>query len=106
MPSLRFIVPATISDAMSNRKFNIIPAGGAVLNLWGTSVTVTDTFGLSVGDRDIVVDGSVANVTSAAGVVDVDRDQIVFNEVVEGGQIFLPCTLTTDMNFLIQLRYL
>ena len=106
MPSLRFIVPATTPDAMSNRKFNIIPAGGAILNLWGTGVTVTDTFGLSVGDRDIVVDGSVINVTSSAGVVDTDRDQIVFNEEVDGGQIFLPCTLTTDMNFLIHLRYI
>jgi len=106
MPSLRFIVPATTTDAMANRKFNVIPAGGAVLNLWATSVTVTDTFGCSVGDRDILVDGSVANVTSAAGVVDTDRDQVIFNEVVEGGQIFLPATLTTDMNFLIHLRYL
>lgn len=106
MPSLRFIVPATTTDAMANRKFNVIPAGGAVLNMWGTSVTITDTFGISVGDRDIVVGGSVANVTSAAGVVDISRDQLVFNEIVTGGQIFLPCTLTTDMNFLIHLRYL
>jgi len=106
MPSLRFIVPATTSDAMANRKFNVIPSGGAVLNVWATSVTVTDTWGLSVGDRDLLVDGSVANVTSAAGVVDTDRDQVIFNEVVEGGQIFLPATLTTDMNFLIHLRYL
>jgi len=105
MPSLRFIVPATTTDAMANRKFNVIPAGGAILNMWGTSVTVTDTFGLSVGDRDIIVGGSVANVTSAAGVVDTDRDQLIFNEEVDGGQIFLPATLTTDMNFLIHLRY-
>lgn len=106
MPSLRFIVPATTTDAMANRKFNIIPANGAVMNVWATSVTVTDTWGISVGDRDILVDGSVANVTSAAGVVDVERDQVLFNEIVEGGQIFLPATLTTDMNFLIHLRYL
>jgi len=106
MPSLRFIVPATTPDAMSNRKFNIVPAGGAIMNLWVTSVTVTDTFGISVGDRDLIVDGSVANVTSAAGVCDVERDQVLFNEEVDGGQIFLPMTLTTDMNVLIHLRYL
>lgn len=106
MPALRFIVPATTTDAMSNRKFNIIPVGGAILNLWVTSVTVTDTFGISVGDRDLIVDGSVANVTSAAGVVDIDRDQVLFNEEVDGGQIFLPMTLTTDMNVLMHLRYL
>jgi len=91
---------------MANRKFNVIPAGGAIMNVWATSVTVTDTWGISVGDRDIVVGGSVANVTSAAGVVDTDRDQVVFNEIVSGGQIFLPATLTADMNFLIHLRYL
>ncbi len=106
MPSLRFIVPATTTDAMANRKFNVIPAGGAVMNVWASSVTVTDTWGISVGDRDIVVGGSVANVTVSAGVTQIDRDQVVFNEVVEGGQIFLPATLTTDMNFLIHLRYL
>jgi len=106
MPSLRFIVPATTTDAMANRKFNVIPAGGAILNAWITSVTVTDTWGLSVGDRDVVVNGSVANVTSAAGVCDVDRDQVIFNEQVDGGQIFLPMTLTTDMNVLLHLRYL
>jgi len=106
MPSLRFIVPATTPDAMSNRKFNVIPTPGAIMNVWASSVTVTDTWGISVGDRDIVVGGSVANVVSAAGVVDVERDQVVFNEEVEGGQIFLPATLTTDMNFLIHLRYL
>jgi len=106
MPALRFIVPATTTDAMSNRKFNIIPAGGAILNVWAAAVTVTDTWGLSVGDRDLIVDGSNANVVIAAGVVDVDRDQVLFNEEVDGGQIFLPATLTTDMNFLIHIRYL
>jgi len=106
MPALRFIVPDTTTDAMSNRKFNIIPAGGAILNLWISAVTVTDTWGISVGDRDLVVDGSNANVMASAGVVDIDRDQVLFNEEVDGGQIFLPMTLTTDMNVLIHIRYL
>lgn len=106
MPALRFIVPLTTTDAMSNRKFNIIPANGAILNVWITAVTVTDTWGISVGDRDLVVDGSNANVTSAAGVIDVERDQVLFNEEVDGGQIFLPMTLTTDMNVQIHIRYL
>jgi len=106
MPALRFIVPDSTTDAMSNRKFNIIPAGGAVLNMWASGVTITDTFGISVGDRDLVVDGSNMNVVISAGVVDVDRDQVLFNEEVDGGQIFLPVTVTTDANFLIHLRYL
>ena len=106
MPSLRFRVPATTEDAMSNRKFNIVPAFGAVLNVWASSVTTTDTFGLSVGDRDIMVNGSLANVEESADVVNIDRDQVIFNEIVDGGQIFLPVTVTTEAQFLIHLRYL
>jgi len=106
MPSLRFIVAATTEDAMANRKFNVIPADGAVLNLWAAGVTVTDTFGLSVGDRDIMVNGSSLSIEASADVIDVDRDQLVFNEIVEGGQIFLPVTVTTAAQFLIHLRYL
>lgn len=106
MPSLRFIVAATTTDAMANRKFNVIPAGGAILNLWASGVTVTDTFGVSVGDRDIMVDGSSISIEVSADVVDVERDQLVFNETVEGGQIFLPVTVTTAAQFLIHLRYL
>ena len=106
MPSLRFRVSATTDDAMSNRKFNVIPAGGAVLNLWGAGVTATDSFGISVGDRDIMVPSSVLSIEVAADVIDVERDQLVFNEIVEGGQIFLPVTVTTEAQFLIHLRYL
>jgi len=91
---------------MANRKFNVIPADGAILNLWGAGVTGTDTFGVSVGDRDIMVDGSLLSIEESADVINVDRDQLVFNEVVEGGQIFLPVTVTTEAQFLIHLRYL
>ena len=106
MPSLRFNVSATTPDAMSNRKFNIIPAGGAILNIWASCVVVTDSFGVSVGDRDIMVDGSLMNIEGSADAVDIDRDQVVFNETVDGGQIFLPVTVGTQAQFLIHLRYL
>jgi len=106
MPSLRFRVSSTTSDSMSNRKFNVIPAGGAILNVWGAAESATDTFGVSVGDRDIMVDGSVLSVEVAGDVIDVSRDQLVMNEVVEGGQIFLPVTVTNEAQFLIHLRYL
>jgi len=106
MPSLRFRVSATTTDAMANRKFNVVPADGAILNLWGAGVTGTDSFGVSVGDRDIMVDGSLLSIEISADVIDVERDQLVFNETVEGGQIFLPVTVTTEAQFLIHLRYL
>jgi hypothetical protein len=105
MPALRFRVSATTTDAMANRKFNVLPAVGTIMNLWASCVTATDTFGLSIGDRDILVNGSSMNIEASADVVDTDRDQLVFNELCGGGQLFLPVTVTTEAQFLIILRY-
>ncbi len=105
MPSLRF-ASATNADALSNRKFSVVPVRGAVLNLWGSGATAADSFGLSIGDRDIMVVGSEVNIEISADVVDVSRDQLVFNELVNGGQLFLPVTATAEEQFLIALRYL
>ena len=106
MPSLRFRVSATTSDALANRKFAVVPAGGAIINMWVSGVTGTDSFGISIGDRDIMVDGSLISIEVSADVIDVGRDQVVFNEVIGGGQLFLPVTVTTESQFLIHLRYL
>lgn len=106
MPSLRFRVSATTTDALANRKFSVVPARGAIINLWGAAVTATDTWGISIGDRDIAVNGSAINIEVSADVIDTDRDQMVFNELIGGGQLFLPVTVTTEAQFLIHLRYL
>lgn len=106
MPTLSFRTAATTTDALSNRKFNVIPPQGAILNVWASCVTIDDSFGLSIGDRDIITDGALCNIEVSTGVVDTDRDQMVFSEFVGPGQLFLPVTVTTAMNFLIHLRYL
>lgn len=105
MPTLRFGT-GTTTDALANRKFNIIPPGGAIVNVWASCVTNGDTFGLSIGDRDIVVNGTEMNIEAAADVIAVNMDQMIFNEVVGPGQLFLPVTVTTEAQFLIHLRYL
>lgn len=106
MPSLRFRVSATTTDTMANRKFNVVPARGAVINVWGAAVTATDSWGLSIGDRDIIVNGAVLNIEASADVVDTDRDQVIFNEIVGGGQLFMPVTVTTEAQFLVAIKYL
>lgn len=106
MPTLSFRTAATTEDGLSNRKFNVVPPSGAILNLWASCVTITDVFGLSIGDRDIVTMGALCNIEDSTGVVDTDRDQVVFSEFVGPGQLFLPATMTTAINFLIHLRYL
>lgn len=106
MPALRFRVSATTTDALANRKFSVIPAGGAIINLFIACVTATDTFGFSIGDRDLMVNGSSMNIEVSADVVDNDRDQVLFNEIVAGGQLFMPFTVTTEAQTLIHIRYL
>lgn len=106
MPSLRFRVSATTADALATRKFSVIPAGGALLNLWASCVTTTDTFGLSIGSTELMVNGSLMNIEVAADVIDSDRDHLVINELIPAGQLFLPVTVTTEAQFLLVLRYL
>lgn len=105
MPSLRFRTAATTTDALANRRYNVIPPGGAIINMFATCVTATDTMSFSIGDR-VVIDTSVVNIESSTTVVDTDRDQLLFNEVSGPGQMFLPITVTTAMNILILLRFL
>jgi|TARA_R110002110_G_scaffold415443_1_gene649836 hypothetical protein len=107
MPTIRpGGVTSTTADDLSNRKFSVVPPGGAILNMWIAGVTTGDTFGLSSGDRDIIVNGSEMNVESSADVVDIARDQVAFDELVLPGQLFLPITLSTEVQYLIHLQYL
>lgn len=106
MPTIRPAgVGATTPDALSNIKFSVVPFGGALLNSWVASVTSGDTFGISIGDRDLIVNGSECNIEVSADVIDIARDQVLFNELIGGGQLFMPVTLTTELQFLHQLRY-
>jgi len=104
-PTVRF-TSATDTDAMSNLKFATIPLGGALLNLWISGATALDAFGISIGDRDLIVQGTLCNIEISADVIDVDRDQMLFDEVLTGGQLFFPVTVTTALQALLSLRYL
>lgn len=75
--------------------------------MWASCATAGDTLGLSIGNQDIVVQNTEVNIESSADIIDTDRDQLVFNEVVPAGQLFLPIgALTTELQVLITLRYL
>ena len=107
MPSIRISAGAVTNNLLDGEKFGVIPGGGAIVNMWGSSVTVTDTFGLSIGNQDIVVQGTEYNIEIAADAIDTARDQLVFNEVVPAGQLFLPIgAVTTEAQFLLHIRYL
>jgi len=103
MASLRALVSATTVDALVNQLIKDVETP-SIVNLWATSVTVTDTVGLSLDKTTIMAPGT-ANVSAAAlGMVDTSRDQLVFNSVVGVGKLRLPVTVTTSAIFLLSVE--
>lgn len=104
MPSIKVANQATATNAVNGLKFSKLSAP-ALLSLYASAVTVTDTIGLSVGSEDFLVDAG-PNIEASADVVDTNRDQILFSEPVPDGDIFLPVVATTAVNFLLVIEEL
>jgi len=105
MPIIRDRVTSTTTDALSNKKFNVIGGRGAFLNAWFSGATAGDAVGLSVGNNDVLVYAAPINVEASTYILDTDRDQVLFNEPVGPGQMYLPMTLTTAINYMIHILY-
>lgn len=106
MPTLSFKETATADDVLSGKKFKVIPQRGAIINLWAAGAAAGNKVGLAIGDREIVPTGSDVNIEISADVVDVDRDQILFDEPVGPGELFMPATVATELNVLLNIRYI
>lgn len=104
MPTIRRRVAATTSNALANEKFRYIGGVGAIVSMWAAGVTATDDVGLSINSRDIILAGTDINIEASADVIDTDRDQILYNEVVEPGELYLPVTVTTEMQYLLSIQ--
>ena len=77
----------------------------SIVNLFATSVTVTDEIGLRL-DKTVIMDNGLMNVSAAAlGMVDTDRDQLIFDTVVGPGRLRIPVpTLTTTLIFILSVE--
>ena len=103
MASRRALVSATTSDAISDQDIRSVEQP-SVVNLFATAVTVTDTIGLRL-DKTVIMDDGTCNVSAAAaGMVDVGRDQLVFNTVVGPGTLRLPVTVGTSAIYLLSVE--
>jgi len=99
-PSIKVSNQATSTNALNGLKFEKL-LGAALISLWLSGVTVTDTVSMSIGDREILRLAN-PNLEISADVVDVQRDQVLFAEPAEGGvDLFLAITATTAVNFLV-----
>lgn len=104
MASRRLLISAVTNDALSDQDIRNVDAI-SVVNMWATGVTVTDLIGLRL-DKTIIMDDGLMNVSAAAlGMVDVQRDQLVFDAVVAPGTLRVPVpTVTTSVILLISVE--
>ena len=104
MASRRLLVAAVTNDALADQDIRTVEVP-SIVNMWATAVTVTDLIGLRL-DKTVIMDDGTANVSAAAlGMVDTDRDQLVFNTVVGAGTLRVPVPLlTTSLIFIISVE--
>jgi len=104
MATRRLLISAVAGDALADEDIRNVEVP-SVVNMWATAVTVTDEVGLRL-DKTIIMDAGTANVSAAAlGMVDTERDQLVFNSLVGRGRLRLPVpTLTTSVIILISVE--
>jgi hypothetical protein len=102
MATIRVIVAATTTDALANLQ-QYATIGPSVVNMWAAGVTKTDTVQLFMGNVALMNPVN-PNIEASADVCDNDRDQLLFNEVVNGGKLVLPVTVTTETQVLISIK--
>jgi len=99
MPSIKVANQVTAANALNGLKFSKL-LGPALISMWCAAVTVTDTVGFSIGDREVLLAAN-PNIEASADVVDTSRDQILFAEPAEAGDLFMPVVAGTAVGFLI-----
>lgn len=103
-PSIMRNIPATTENALDGLRFRVQPRP-ALVSLYASAATEGDTLSFAVDSNEFLVNGE-PNVEAASGVVDVDRDQILFREPVPAGEYYLPATLTADVKYLLVIEQL
>lgn len=103
MASRRIGVVAVTNDALSDQDIRTVDVP-SIVNMWASCVTNGDLCGLRL-DKTIIMDDGECNIEVSADVIDVDRDQLIFDTVVGPGELRLPVpTLTTELQFLISVE--
>lgn len=103
MASRRKVVAATTDDAIATDEIRRVLVPSTV-NFWASAVTKTDKVGLLLNRTEIMPADQV-NIEISADVIDIDRDQLVFNSIVGTGQLRVPVpAVTTELQFLMSVE--
>jgi hypothetical protein len=103
-PSIMRNIPATTEDALNGLRFKV-QGRPALVSLYAAGATEADTISFAVDSQEFLV-AAEHNVEAASGVVDVDRDQILFREPVPAGEYFMRAVVTADTKFLLVIEQL
>lgn len=99
----RLAVNAVTNDAIATEEIRRVEQP-SIVDMWCSCVTNGDTVGLLLNKTEIMPAGEV-NIEAAADVIDTDRDQCVFSEVVGAGQLRVPvAAVTTELQFILSVR--
>ena len=103
MASRRLTTTATSSDLLADEEIRDVDVP-SIVNMWAASVTESDELALRLG-KTVIMDTGRCNQEAASGVVDTNRDQLVFNTVVGRGKLRMPVsTLTTELSALVSVE--
>jgi hypothetical protein len=103
MASRKLVITAVTADALATEEIRRVETPSRV-SLWASGATKGDSVGLALGRTDIMPSDDV-NIESSADVIDVSRDQLVFETIVGVGQLRLPVTaVTTELQVLISVE--
>jgi len=106
MASLRLLVSAVTTDAISTRNIRLIDEE-SVVNLWACSVAVGDEIGLNLGSITLMDPGTMNVSAAALGLIQVQEDQLIFDLVVgpDAGDLAIPCPVVgTSLIFLLSVE--
>lgn len=103
MPTIRVNQTGSSTDALQGEKFKT-QQRPAFVSIYASGATEGDTVSFSVESQEYL-SNAPANVEAASGVVDTDRDGLLFQELVPAGEYFLPLTMTTNMSVMVVIEY-
>jgi len=107
MAGVRRLVSGITEDDLATLTIRRLTASLYRLKLWASSVTVTDTIGMAVGDVEILPSGTMNVSAAALGQVSTNEDQLLFDMLVgnaAGDLRLFVRTLTTSLIYILSVE--
>lgn len=104
MATIKRTVTAASANLLEGLRFSK-PEGFAAINVWASAAAAGEALNIGGGTDQVVAESLAVNLESGDRVVDAQRDQIVFNEILQPGQVRLelPTLAGADLTYMIHI---